>query len=308
MIPVEAMRPYDPADRDEAAAGIRPDFLLVADASAEIGLGHVMRMSALAMQLQRGGKSVVLATRTRDYIGERVVVPCGVMEFEELENLRVECGTIILDVLDAGGFSREAAPAVRSVFFDDFGAASDPSYDCDVVVNPNFGAHAISYPEAIAFRGPAWAPLRPWPEFERNYRETDNSINEVPRILYRPGHGVITPEIEKQIGCKLVPLDRFNDVNKLIKGCDAAVVSASVTALECMALGVPVLVYPQSERHQPILDAMVARGAAMPYSPGNLEQMLDDENGGGDMAKRARTYIDGRGAERLAFALIGLCK
>lgn len=165
--------------------------LLRADASADIGTGHVMRCLALAQALRDIGSDVVLA--------HTVSLPAGLEERLSAEGIalrpltgtrgtRQEAGhtaDLAADlsadwlVVDGYAFGAEYLATLRSaplrvLVFDDHAGLS--RYPVDIVVNQNAYADAARYAgrtdEARLLLGPRFAVLRrdfaPWRDWQRS--------------------------------------------------------------------------------------------------------------------------------------------
>lgn len=167
------------------AARARP-LLLRAEASPELGGGHVMRLLALADAHQRrGGRAVFAlgraaeplhgALRRRGHDIATITSASGSPgDAEETEALarRREVGAIVVD----GGFAPDLEAALRGrgagavVSIDDSAGRATAA---DVLVNPNAGAEHATYTsegEAALLLGPRYALIRP--EFGGRARRT----------------------------------------------------------------------------------------------------------------------------------------
>src|SRR5690606_17463728 len=92
-----------------------------------------------------------------------------------------------------------------------------------------------------------------------------------------------------------------------------AVVAGGVTLYEAAALGVPVVAVPVVAGQRPAVAAFDRAGAAVAASPGSPRAiaraavvLLRDPSRAGQLGRRGRRLVDGRGAERVASALMRL--
>jgi spore coat polysaccharide biosynthesis predicted glycosyltransferase SpsG len=219
------------------------------------------------------------------------------------KDTRAECGVLLIDILG----SAEPVPVpvqvdvrcTQAVLFDDFGDVG-PCGD-GLVVNMQVGAEKHSY-GVPACLGPQWALLRPKgavvPRFAPPH-VIDPNVPVVAMRLDAPDH--ITTEVLKRLGL----IRSFRSYTAPVAA-DIAVVSASMTALECLAAGLPTLVYPQTERHDRIANALCEAGAVLHYSPEHLDLLIGNADLRHALSARAQQLVDGRGAERLANLLMGM--
>src|SRR4051812_10282657 len=128
------------------------DLVIRADASSQIGLGHVSRCLAMAEPWTKAGAKILLLTRepsaaTRDRAG-RVGV--------EVEELKSESEVIDGEwvVLDGYHFTAETQRRLKDagkkvLVFDDWGGAH--RYAADFVLNQNFGTSEKMYPNRESY-------------------------------------------------------------------------------------------------------------------------------------------------------------
>lgn len=277
-----------------------PDFVLVTDASAEIGMGHAVRMTALASALVKRGRSVVIATDSLPYIAERLRLPCMVRETGRRCTVRGR--VTVIDSPACASLDRSDDSPV--VVFNDYGPPLP--WLADVVVNPHLNAAGHDYGDVDTLRGPDWLPLR------EGFEVVGASLLSAVRLDCYPKRTRPAWVIAGEPITKTVPLAGFTAVNAnkwytnpvvAMATCDVAVVPASTVAYECMALGVPCLVYVPTPKHDRIAIAMVAQGCALPYSPESLKRLADDATERERLRQAGMTAVDGRGADRLAGTL-----
>jgi UDP-2,4-diacetamido-2,4,6-trideoxy-beta-L-altropyranose hydrolase len=153
-------------------------LLIRADASAEIGVGHVMRCIALAEAWQQAGGRAFFAlaqgateleTRIRSHGGEVVRIKGGPGSREDAAStveFNARCGAdwVVLDGYQfRSDYIREIeAVASRLLVIADGGQSFD--FDCDLVVNPEPGALEDAYQAGThrgeVLLGPRYALLR----------------------------------------------------------------------------------------------------------------------------------------------------
>ena len=149
-----------------------PSILLRADASLEMGAGHVTRLVALGEAQRRLGGDAVLATRASNVIVDRIrksgffvhKVEAGAWteEVAELDTIRRAKGVSVI-VVDGYQFPDSYYRQLRSVFpyivaIDDL---CNEHICADIVVNQNVGASLSVYPRAtMALVGPKYIMLR----------------------------------------------------------------------------------------------------------------------------------------------------
>jgi len=183
----------------------RPGPVVVrADADAEIGIGHLMRCSALAEELLTRGAPVdllvrPLSDRLREHVSGRGV---GVRHLAEPAGGEADlrCTIALADRLGAAwvvvdGYRFDAryqaaltAAGLRVLWIDDDAHAA--SYTAEVIVNQNLHARPEMYrrlpPGTRLLLGPRYALLRP--EFRRR-REPPDRTSLPRRILVSAGGG-----------------------------------------------------------------------------------------------------------------------
>ena len=150
-------------------------LVLRADGNSQIGLGHVMRLLALAELLRADFSEVTfliqapdttLATLLQDAGAEPITLPSGQVADEPASVLPLLLRPTDVLVLDGYGFDFAYQTAVRPlvaqlVCLDDLHAFP---FAADLVLNPAGGVTPVDYdlrhPGARLLAGPAYAPLR----------------------------------------------------------------------------------------------------------------------------------------------------
>ena len=261
-------------------------------------MGHVARCEAIGAELLRMGHRVEYATRTDETVDRLARV----------------------------------APTVRLVGPSDADALA--AMDADRVVVD------LPYPTAIpdAFVVPRshvgdWAGAI----VRREFREWRDGPADVCGFrsgqVYvtggaTDGHGLLIPVLESlalmaAAPTPLVADGSIADVPAAMDGCDIAIVSYGVTALECACVGLPAVYVCATEAHEVGARALDEEGCginagvagrydtATGYSTGEYhiaglaDKLLADPDRLAAMSAAGRALIDGRGAERVAKRILG---
>jgi UDP-2,4-diacetamido-2,4,6-trideoxy-beta-L-altropyranose hydrolase len=176
-----------------------PKTLLIrADASPEIGTGHVMRCLALAQAWQETGGKVLFAfalatpnienrVKAEGFESVRINATAG-SEEDGRQTIALararQAGCVVLDGYHFGAAYQQSLKAAgpRVLFFDDYGHAEH--YHADFVLNQNLSADAQLYtrrdPSTQLLLGPRYAQLRrefwKWRDWSRTIPETGRRI------------------------------------------------------------------------------------------------------------------------------------
>lgn len=265
---------------------MKPEVVLIADAGPGIGWGHAVRQLALATALVGKGVRTLFVTRTREALS--LDWPCPVWEVGDVARCELPNATVVYDLPD-DAVNEGHNGGVR---FDDYGPRA--SY-LDYVVCPNFAATAHEW-DTPAFLGPRFAPLRHpfndgWLKSETRHGVAVYGLDAPdlpPGVVLRPGRGSM----------------RARDMAAYLGSATVALVPPSMVALECLAIGTPVVLYVPGPKWQPIADAMEAAGVAKVWSgradDHTLGCVLADDGLRRRMSEAGREAVDGRGSERLA--------
>ncbi len=243
-------------------------ILFRADASDEIGMGHVIRMLALGQYLSDNNYEIHFATRsTNESVldllkDEGFIVHLLNSEFAWNFKHDFECFAEIAKsvrsnwiVIDGSHFEEIYELQIRALGFKlmrivDF---SDQHYCADLIINQNIGAEHLSYsvePYTKIFAGPAYRILR------REFANFDSSntklkANTKPNILVSLGGSTgptsLLNEILSQAVMQLSDsfalkmIQGFSKVNmfKEMSHADLAIVSAGSTMWELAQLRIP---------------------------------------------------------------------
>jgi spore coat polysaccharide biosynthesis predicted glycosyltransferase SpsG len=259
---------------------LKPDVVLIADAGPGIGWGHAVRQLALAEALVAQRVRTLFVTRTRDALALDWPCPVRLVCDADLYSMSLEERPTKVNDLRWGG-------PMGGLLFDDYGNAPEKQ----MAVDPHFGAVLR---RTAGFLGPRWAPLR--------------APFSVGHLASESRSGVFVYGDTPALPSSVVPVRHSGfDARKAaatMGRCAIALVPPSMVALECLAIGTPVVLYVPGPKWQPIADAMVAAGVAKLWSgradDHTLGCVLADDGLRRRMSEAGREAVDGRGAERLA--------
>ncbi len=313
-------------------------LVIRADASAEIGTGHVMRCLALAQAWEELGGAVEWITSS--FVGQDSIVPADLQSADQPQ----------AGVLDGYHFTPDDQRGMRERFrpllvIDDL--ADQPFYYADLLLNQNLHAHELSYhaePHARLLAGPRYALLRR--EFRRWQGWQRPIAPEARRILVTMGGGdrdnltLRVAEAIEQCGISgrevvvlagaanpHVPALRewvrtrpgyrlevaVKDVTPLMTWADCAVTAAGSTCWESCFLGLPSAVVTLAPNQVPVARSLSATGAVFPLGWHADASMAQIAAGIVDhllplhcrqrMSCEGRGLVDGDGALRVAKAI-----
>lgn len=267
---------------------MKPHVILIADAGGTIGWGHAVRQLALAEALVEKHVPTLFVTRTKEALA--LDWPCPVSFNDEPFGLQDPPGwqRYVLDCAD------DLPGGSPTMCFEDHGAKRN----ADFTVDPHLGAASRQPNRWVSFLGPRWAPLR------------QPFVDAASLGINRGSHGGVfvygdAPSIE-YLGSSVVRPPSLNAraMVTTMQRCSLALVPPSMIALECLAIGLPVVLYVPGEKWRPIADAMVAAGVAElwdEHSDGwTLARVLADDGKRRQMSEAGREAVDGLGAGRLA--------
>ncbi len=300
-----------------------------ADASGQIGLGHVMRCIALAQAWRAyGGKVVLFSDNLPDALLQRCIA----------ENIEVRGEVFVTDFLVVDGYHFTPAylaalkqSGQKLLVVDDL-ADSDLSA-ADLILNHNPYADAVMYPSLTALTGARYTLLR------REFQHARSAHVFAHRILLTMGgadpdnqtlaimqrlQNLRTARLNIQIivgaaNPHLASLQQAlpalchhhdatlhcnpSDLPQLMATCDLAITAAGSTCWELASLGVPMLFVVTAANQQGVAKFLLEQQAALPFDETALQQLLTDETARSKLAATSQKLIDGRGADRVAIRI-----
>ena len=235
---------------------------------------------ALAEALVAKGVRTLFVTRTREAL--RLDWPCPVQV-----GTPPSAKAHVYDLHDWG--AKDGAANVLT--FEDYGGLTTGAW---AAIDPHFGAAARHGDRIQAgFLGPKWAPLRE--PFGRQFLPAQNKSGV---FVYgdAPALPKGAPKPVRYAGFNARHAAHAMTMSTL------ALVPPSMIALECLAVGTPVVLYVPGPKWQPIADAMVQAGVAAIWDgkDATLGRILADDRERKRMSDAGREAVDGRGADRLA--------
>lgn len=316
-----------------------------ADASSVVGIGHLMRCLALTQALRDGDDEVVLLTSAdpgplaqgwsregatiRHVNAEAGSTADAALTAEVVRELAA--AWLVLDGYAFGAkYRSELESGAHHVIIDDHGAAG---LRADLVVNGNLYGHDGLYPDVRGrlLTGPRYAMLR------RDFRSTPRRGGEgtvlslggadrdartamlVEALTKRGirGRVVIGPRYRspqavraKAIESGWEVVDAPEEMARLLGSAEMAVVGAGTTALECVALGVPMVAVLMADNQAAVSTALddlglaaVADGADPEHVSDLAAALASDPTRRAAMTNIGPRLVDGRGALRVAGAM-----
>lgn len=244
---------------------------------------------------------------------------------------------------DAAYYRRAREAGARVLAVDDVPRL--PDYPVDVLLNQNAGAETLSYPlppEALPLLGPGWALLRrnrsetapsrtPAPDFRVlvsfGGADPGNATELAIRALKRlksPYRALVVagPDNPRLAALTALaegsPIVVKKSVNMALEmgSSDAALLGGGVTMLESCVAGLPSLIATVAANQEPGASALSRGGAVRLLGraadlsenavAAALDELLGDRTGREELSRKGRLAIDGRGAARVAAALLAL--
>jgi spore coat polysaccharide biosynthesis predicted glycosyltransferase SpsG len=304
-------------------------ILLIADNHATAGSGHVARMLALAEAAVTLGHDPVIA------IPEGVArppaswgpVPCPIVP----EANPADLGVADLVIVD----SYRHLPRLVA----DYGHKPVVAYDdvagligtgLEAIVNPNVGAERFGYfGVALAYCGARYATIRPGFRELRRVRAGavqtilvglggTGNLDAWPRIALSLGRAPLAGVTVLLYGNRPHPVewyagrlprvtlrtvDGYQDALAAFAVADLAIVGIGVTALECLACGIPTIVYSAHEETQaPLLGPW--RSAGFPtLNRTQTARLIRDTATRERLSRASLDKVDGQGARRVIEAV-----
>lgn len=326
-----------------------------ADANANIGFGHVIRLLSIAKQCIEEGETVIFYTDSeepKDLLNENGI-PC-----EICDKYRTEYQVDVL-VVDSYAVSREFfldikrnSPGIRIVYIDDL---FEDTYPVDMLINCNVYAERFAYLDAYTeleekgnlLLGAIYAPLRE--QFINITRREISSICDNVLLTVGGGDqkGMLVKLTEKiRVNSRLKDVDfhivvgglpqnqdklvelandsknlfvhkNVKDMAGLMRACDLAISAAGTTLLELASLGVPTICFVTADNQKydgeyfAINEQMIFAGSAEDEDICTkiidaLEKVISDRALRKNMSIACGSLTDGKGAVRIAKALIAL--
>ena len=334
-------------------------MLIRADASLSMGTGHVMRCLALAQAWQDAGGDAALNSQElpaalRDRLEKEgvTVVQSGSTPGSAQDAIRL--GTQAAEmaaqwiVVDGDQFDTHFLQTLRDsgnrvLLIDDL--AARPGFPVDLLVNPNFGAHAEDYSAkqvgSRVLAGPAYALLRR--EFRRRW--ATKVCEQTKRILVTLGGSdpeQLTPrivdaladssdlevtvvaggayagwtELVRRAGKRVRLFFNPPDMAGLMAQADVAITASGGTIWELLSVGCPVLCYWRGSQGMRLVNSLalenvvVNMGEISCFEASLLKSAVREfwelRFRCEEMVRRGRALVDGSGAERVVHALRSL--
>lgn len=295
--------------------------LLVADAAADVGLGHLQRSSVLAGALRDRG----VATRCLGLAAEFPTEHEGV-EWEPVADpqaLAREASSFGASFVDSYSMSRDVLSAIAAasalVVIQDVG---EPPADAELVVYPSdpapSGRRRLNGPEyaLVSARFSALSPREPSATVETILVTTgagDPGGRAAELALTArqslPDAGVLLlvgPQGAVQAPPGIEAVGPVDDLADLLKDVDLVVCGGGGTMVEVCAAGIPAAVTVLAPNQEPIVELLAAAGAVARLDRGEPLEVLDglaDRGPRAALMRTARAVIDGRGPARVAAAI-----
>jgi UDP-2,4-diacetamido-2,4,6-trideoxy-beta-L-altropyranose hydrolase len=313
-----------------------PAVTVLAEAGRGVGLGHLRRCQALAAALTDSGAAVELlvagegweaAAATRlDWLGDagalRATLRARPPDALVVDSYRADAALL----RDLG----TQAPCVVAV--DDL---ADRALPVSIVVNGGWHAPRLAYrtlPETVRLLGSQYALLDP--AYATPARRAPGS--GIRRVLVTLGgdadsvalatavaavkHAAPTAGIDVAVGAWIaadvtaagVTVHRGPaSLRELIIGADLVVSGGGMTLYECLAAGAPVVAVVMADNQRPNVVEMARGGLIVDGGP-SLEaavaQVASDHGLRRKLATLGREAVDGRGATRVAVAIMRACR
>ncbi|MGB3439973.1 MAG: bifunctional UDP-2,4-diacetamido-2,4,6-trideoxy-beta-L-altropyranose hydrolase/GNAT family N-acetyltransferase [Actinophytocola sp.] len=286
-------------------------LLLRADAAPSMGVGHLSRCVALATAARSRGWDVALCGSFT--AGQWLIGTLPVVSDPE------PADAVLVDHYGIGEFAADGL--VVSIEDGTFGRRR-----ADVVVDANlYEVPRQDDGSPVVLRGPAYAPLR---AEIRAARAARRGGSVPPRVVVVMGGGAAPSSVaaaltalrdtgvpSEVVAISAAPVPGFDvtpptpDVPALFASADLVVSAAGVTLMELCCIGVPTALVRIADNQAAGYEAAVGRGlaAGLGTDPREhvpaLRALLLDSAARHAMGERARTTVDGRGADRILDAM-----
>lgn len=319
----------------------RPHLVVVTDAGGEAGLGHFKRCAALADALGVRGVAVEALVSSAPGADLTAVAPSlRVTPLEWWDALGRVLDAVAGRVVDA--FVVDSYHADRSlllglrrvapvVLIDDLAEGPLP---VDAVVNGAWHAERLAYqvpPDALLLLGPRHALLDA--AFAADAAPRAPAV--VARVLVTLGGATPAAEVAEAGRAVRTALPRavidvagglaahelatltdmtvhrpVSSLRALLARADLAVTAAGMTLYECLATATPSVALCLADNQRPNIEHLGAAGLIVPADRGTLastvSRVAEDRGLRERLSAGGRRAVDGRGAERVADAIVAL--
>ena len=262
----------------------------MADAAGRVGMGHVARCTAVACALGERGAEVSC-------------LGFGAEEAFELDGVSWQplAEPVPADLVDS--YLRDPAEFGAWAAFVDEG---DAPAGVRVVIGPG----GLAPPEHACLRRPYWSPPErgPGAEVRRVLVSTGMATPAAPLADAVAG---ALPEAEVRVtggeGRQATPIGTPGTLRPELEAADLVVCGAGQTMLEALATARPVVAVVTAGNQR--LQAEAVEGAALVtdagQAPAEAARLAGDADRRAELSRRAAQAVDGRGAHRVADALLG---
>jgi len=319
----------------------RRRVLLVTSGDASEGRGHLARATTLAEALSTAGAAPVEIAVLRGELGAaqlEALLAASVAVVRELDDGPIP-DAVVVDLPDPAELL-DRWPADRLIVFDDGDAFVG---DASVVIQPSMSRWSGRGRVGTVLAGYAYAPIRPGlrrlaadppppadpPQIVVCFGGSDPfdvSARLVPAIAdavaaaVDPARAAVVAIVGPDYRGGLAGGDGWRllrdpaDLDRRLAGATLAVLGGGTMKLEAACLGVPALLVAAAPDQLAVAPAFVATGAARYLGDGRTldpraagaaaASLLADEPTRGAMARSGWAAVDGRGAERIAAAVL----
>ena len=307
----------------------RPVLLIRADASKEIGHGHVMRCLALAQEWQsRDGDVAIVSAQLRTKLVDRLRMShIDIYELTDSDQggkdaLRtvslatfLDADWLVLDGYQFNGFYQSIVgehTRCKIMAIDD---GMNPPGSIDIALNQNSWAvdpDVYGFGPTRMLNGSKYALLRK--EFLYARGAVKDSIDAT-RVFIATG-GTDNAGMRDRVAA-IVRGSGFNAITDIsaMAACDMAISAGGGTCWELAYLGIPSILFSTAENQRKTVEDLSNRGIAI--SLGSAEHMADwqiedavkslakHQDRRREMSSRGMKLVDGLGAKRVAEEMIG---
>lgn len=344
-------------------------FLLRADGSANLGLGHLMRMVTLAKGVGQTGTTAVILVRD-DPAAQRMLrkpglnfeyLPADLSLSDDAEQTkaaasRLGADVIITDVCHALALADPSAFAAYHLALKSsralvvsFGGAQYVDESADIAVNPYVGADALTSNgsvDQLRLCGPNYFIFRP--ELLKAAATPRMITRSADRVLvtiggadpaglselalealasldlslrvrivigsaFAAGYRRRLERMTPIFGGHIEWLESPPDMAELMLWADVAITGDGLTKYETALTGTPSIMLSRSDSPESMNEKFVEKGTVLHFKPGEnagptelrrvLEELRKDFRRREEMSRLGKTFLDGRGLERLLSAI-----